>query len=205
MVIRPGLLAAHCLDGMDAHDRLQTAVMPLGQRHRLARVVHHVPIIFNETIDQFLRSHEHGAVLMAHGKADGACLVLESLEVLRAVGAVDAALVAVVVDVPPVAGLSGARPLSKILGERLRRLTPRAVGTVGKGHLDVTHGARIVFHYHHVVFRPTFHQCGIDGREARIIEKLCLSETLEVACGHVVEAVVVLRVFLIVGEAAWHA
>ena len=167
--------------------------------------MHHVPIIFNEAVDQLLRSREHGAVLMTRGKADGACLVLESLEVLCAVGTVDAALVAVVVDIPPVADLSGARPLREILGERLRRLAPRAVGTVGKGHLDVAHGAGVVFHYHHVVFRPTFHQRGIDGREARVIEKLCLGEALEVACGHVVEAVVVLRVFLIVGEAARHA
>ena len=151
VVVGPGALAAHGLDGMHAHHGLQSAVVALGTGHGLAAVVHHVAVVFDESLYKFLGGHEHGAVLVAHGEAHRAGLVLKGHEVFRAVGAVDAVAIGVVVDVPPVAHLCRRRTFGEALGEGLRRLAPRAVGTLGEGHLDVAHGARVVLHHHHVV------------------------------------------------------
>ena len=174
VVVGPRLLAAHGLYGVYSHHGLQPAVVAFRAGDGLARVVYHVAVVLDESLHQLFVGPEHRAVLVAHGEADLAGLVLEGLEVFRAVGTVDLVAVGVVVDVPPVAHLRRRRPLGELLRERLRCLAPRAVGRLGEGHLDVAHGAGVVLHHHHVVTLTALHQRGIDGREARLIEQLRL-------------------------------
>ena len=105
VVIGPRFLAAQGLDVMHADGGLKSAVVSFGARDGCSSIAHTVAVVFLQVLHQLLVGHEYRAVLMANGKSDTARLVLEGLEVLRAMGAVDFMAVRVVVDVVPVAHL----------------------------------------------------------------------------------------------------
>ena len=204
VVIGPGPLAAQRLNVVHTDGGLQSAVVAFWSRNGRSRIVHAVVVILFQVLHQLLVGHEYRAVLMPEGEAHAACLVLEGLEVLRAMGSVDFVAVRVVVDVVPVAHLCRRGTFGKLLREGFRCCRPRAVGTLRKSHLDVAHGARIVFHHHHVVLVSALHERRIDSREARFVEQLRLRELAEVLRGHIVEPVVVLVLLLSVGETSRH-
>ena len=105
VVIGPRFLAAQGLDVMHADGGLQSAVVSFGTGNGRSGIAHTVAVVFLQVLHQLLVGHEYRAVLMANGEAHAARLVLEGLEVLRAVGTVDFMAVRVVVDVVPVAHL----------------------------------------------------------------------------------------------------
>ena len=93
MVIRPWLPAAHRLNSMHTDYGFQSAIVSLRTGNGLAAVMYYVTIVLDQTFHQLLISHEYRSVLMPYGETDSSRLVLESLEVLRAVGPVDLLLV----------------------------------------------------------------------------------------------------------------
>ena len=204
MVIGPGPLATQRLNVVHTDGGLQSAVVAFWSGNGRSGIVHAVAVILFQVLHQLLVGHEYRAVLMSEGEAHAARLVLEGLEVLRAMGSVDFVAVRVVVDVVPVAHLCRRGTFGKLLREGFRCCRPRAVGTLRKSHLDVAHGARIVFHHHHVVLVSALHERRIDSREARFVEQLRLRELVEVLRGHIVEPVVVLVLLLSVGETSRH-
>ena len=105
MVIGPGLSPSHRLNGMHADHWFQSSVMPLRTGYRLSGIVHHVTVVFNQSLYQLLVDKEHRAVLMPYRETDSPRLVLKSLEVLGTVGTVYLIPVTVIVDIPPVTHL----------------------------------------------------------------------------------------------------
>ena len=93
MVISPRLPATHRLNSMHTHHGFQSAIVSFGSGNGLAAEMYHVTIVLDQTFHQLLISHEYRTVFMALGETDRSRLVLESLEVLRAVGPVDLLLV----------------------------------------------------------------------------------------------------------------
>lgn len=90
---------------MHADHRLQSSVMPLRTGYRLSGIVHHVTVVFNQSLHQLLVGKEHRAVLMPYRETDSPRLVLEGQEVLGTVGTVYLIPVTVIVDIPPVTHL----------------------------------------------------------------------------------------------------
>ena len=101
MVVCRPLLGAHSLDVVHSHCGRQPSVVACWQRNLLACVVYGKCVVFYKVVHQLLRCHEHRAVLVAIGEGNRPRLVLEMLEVLRALCAVDELAVPVIVYIPP--------------------------------------------------------------------------------------------------------
>ena len=202
VVIEPVAASAHGLYVVHSHYGRQSAVVACGRCHHAAGIVHGVAVFLDEVVHDFFRCYEHRAVLVAYGEADAARAVLEVHEVLSPCRAVDAVAVRVIVDVVPAVGHCRRRPLGEALRERLRGLAPRAVRRLGEGNFEVALLARVVLQHHHVVLVAALHERCVYATEVGVDEHLGLAELLEVFCRYVVEAVVVVVVFLIVGELA---
>ena len=172
MVVGPGLLTSHGLYAVNTHYRLQTSVMSFRTGDGLAGVMHHIAVVFDESLYQRFVCHKHSAVFMTNGEIHRTRLVLEVLEVLSAMGSVDLVAVGVVIDIIPVANFRCRWSFGKRLCEWLGGRTPGTIRRICKSHLDIPHRTGVVFYYHHIVILPAFHECCVDGRKPRVVEKL---------------------------------
>ena len=120
MIVGPTIrLTSHGLYGMHANYGLQSSVMSFWSGNSRTAIVYHIAVVFDESLNQLLWSHEYSAVLMSYGKQDCTRLVLERLEVFGTMGTINLMPIAVVVDVPPVTDFGRGRSLREALRKRL--------------------------------------------------------------------------------------
>ena len=111
----------------------------------------------------------------------------------------------IIINIPPIAYLCSTWSFGKRLGKRFWCFAPRTVWRCCECHLDVTHRTGIVFHYHDVIILSTLHQRCVYVAKIGVIEQFRFAKFLEIFRRSVIQTMIILVVFLVIGKLARNA